>query len=120
LVFAQLRAQDSLDHYLEVQHYKDEKAAQAPTNETKPATASADNNADNGTLLEMVKASMPEGVILTFVQTAPNPKFDVSAQGLMTLGRARVPTKIIEAVQRRMAAPAPASASRTHHARPEH
>jgi len=121
LVLAQLRAQDSLDHYLEVQHYNETKAAEAPAQKANPPASSAssgDNAADNGALIAMVKSKMPDSVIMTFVQTAPNPKFDTSAQGLMALSHAEVPGKIIEAVQKRMSATAAPHTTRTRRARP--
>lgn len=137
ILLAQIRAQDSLDHYLEIQHFLQNRpknpAPDAPVTEVKtspaapapgvaPGTAPgstppAENAANNAALVDMVKEGLPESVMITFVQTASEPKFDVSANGLMQLARAKVPSAVITAVQKQMtakpAAPAPAHRPQT-------
>jgi hypothetical protein len=125
-LLAQIRVQDSLDHYLEIQHYlkkapitaaptrpaeKAQPTTQTAQNGQQRADADRENTANNAALIEMMRANMPEAVLVTFVQTAADPKFDVSANGLLQLARASVPAKVIEAVQKRMAPPAPAAAA---------
>ncbi|MCU1258450.1 MAG: hypothetical protein JWO80_1335 [Bryobacterales bacterium] len=115
IFLSQIRVQDSLDHYLEIQHYLQNRAAAAPLvspgSSQKPAKAvdpSAPDvhGSDNAALIEMVKVGMAENVLVTFVRTAPDPKFDASAGGLLQLGRAKVTPAVIEAVQKRMSKPA--------------
>ena len=120
LEFAQLRSQDSLDHFLQVQHYREAKAAATPPTPA-PNDSKAANGTDNDSVIAMVKAKMPESVILKFVQTAPDPKFDASATGLMAMSQAQVPASVIEAVQTRMTtttAPSHSAKATTPHRRP--
>jgi hypothetical protein len=123
-LLAQIRVQDSLDHYLDIQRYiHNRPAATATTADSTipPQTPGApgggaqggsdrDNVAGNAILIEMAKMPGQEATLLTFVQTTPDPKFDVSPSGLLQLMRANVPAKVIAAVQKRMAPSAPAAA----------
>ncbi|HEX3682598.1 MAG TPA: hypothetical protein VHU83_08630 [Bryobacteraceae bacterium] len=108
LLLAQIRVQDSLDHYLEIQHFVETMQSaknQNPGPDTSaPEPAKQDNIADNRALIDMVNANMAESIMLTFVQTAADPKFDTSANGLLVLARGKVPSSVIQAVQKRMAA----------------
>ncbi len=123
ILLAQIRAQDSLDHYLEIQHYVQNRFKQVPPGQQisgkskTPQTGSQnsgkavegpleENVANNAALIEMAKAGMADSVLVTFVRTAPEPKFDISASGLLQLARAKIPSSVIEAVQKRMTAPA--------------
>jgi hypothetical protein len=128
LLLAQIRVQDSLDHYLEVEHYlasrkglssqrASEKALVGvqPGAATMPGSAAAQNVANNAALIALQKAGMPEGVLTTFVNTASEPKFDVSANGLIELGLAKIPGTVIEAVQKRMT---PTGSNRPSHRAP--
>jgi hypothetical protein len=122
LLLAQIRVQDSLDHYLEIQHYLQARQSSpppAPSSQNKPAGTvtvtqkkegsgdppPGDNAADNAALIAMAQESLPEAVMITFVQSAASPKFDVSANGLLQLARGKVPANVIQAVQHKMAAP---------------
>ncbi len=124
-LLAQIRIQDSLDHYLDIQHYLENRpAATAPSAAVEkappatqpapaaqpPAGGSGPDVADNASLIEMARLNIPENVLITYVQTAPDPKFDVSGKGLIQLGRANLSPKVLEAVQKRMAPPAAAPA----------
>ena len=113
---AQIRVQDSLDHYLEIQHYlqnakQQQTAPTRPTGSVEGTTTAggglqSGNGADNAKLIQMSAAGLSETVLLTFVRSAADPKFDVSANGLLELAEGKVPEKVIEAVQQRMADPA--------------
>ncbi len=121
ILLAQIRAQDSLDHYLEIQHFLQnrpkEPAAEAPVKEVKAAAAGpaggsgsaavtpAENSANNAALIDMAKEGLPESVLITFIQTVPDPKFDVSSNGLLQLARAHVSGPVIQAIQKQMAKP---------------
>ena len=112
LLLAQIRAQDSLDHYLEIEHFVQTRSrtADPPKPEKSPVAPVTDkdeNVADNDALIAMVAAKLPETILVNFVRNAPDPKFDVSANGLLKLVKAGVPATVIEEVQRR-SAPAPA------------
>jgi hypothetical protein len=127
---AQIRAQDSLDHYLEIQHYLQTRSKGATTatptaanpGVSQPATQnsaktgetpSTENATNNAALIEMAQAGMTEKIMITFVRTAPDPKFDVSANGLLQLGRAKIPPSVIEAVQQRMSSATKPAVRRT-------
>jgi hypothetical protein len=103
ILLAQIRVQDSLDHYLEIQHYLQTRQATAKTISPKQPQTRDENAADNAAVIEMAKANMAESVMITFVQTAPDPNFDTSGKGLLQLAKARVPASVIQAVQKRMA-----------------
>jgi len=106
IFLAQIRVQDSLDHYLEVQHYLQSRKAVQETSKTlseKPQEKPAENAADNAALIEMVKAGLDPSVVLTFVQTTPDPNFDTSGKGLLQMAQGKVPAAVIKAVQKRMA-----------------
>jgi hypothetical protein len=116
-VLAQIRAQDSLDHYLEIAHYLQSRSAvpesPAPVapppgkNETvKPEGGKQEDVADNDGLIAMVQAGLPEAVLLNYVKTAARPKFDVSSGGLIALAKAKVPPSVIQEVQKKMSGPA--------------
>jgi hypothetical protein len=106
LFLAQIRAQDSLDHYLEIEHAL-ELRAHAPVREQNPPVPSkpAADVADNAQLIALVQAKMTEPVLLAYVQGVQDPKFDVSATGLLEMRRAGVPLDVIAAAQKRMLAP---------------
>ncbi|HET9766794.1 MAG TPA: hypothetical protein VFS60_08095 [Thermoanaerobaculia bacterium] len=56
---------------------------------------------DNADVIEMVKAGLPEDVILTAIADAENPSFDTSPKGLIELGKAKVSKKIMQRIQAR-------------------
>ncbi len=103
---AQIRAQDSLDHYLELEHAIEARANTPPPSSapTPESSKPAENVANNAALVAMAQAKMPESVLTTYVQTVQEPKFDVSANGLIELGKGNVPPNVIAAVQKRMVA----------------
>jgi hypothetical protein len=104
LRLADMRVRDSIDHYLQIEHYASSKPSPAPVREVAAATDTkkADDVADNNALIEMVNSNVQESILLTYVQTVASPKFDISASGLMALSKAKVPPDVISAVQKRM------------------
>ena len=115
LLLAQIRVQDSIDHYLEIQNYlasRKNNPTPPPTPATSTTAAPEDARekdvADNSALIEMAKANMSQSFMLTFVQSASNPKFDTSSKGLLDLVRAHVPEKVISAAQQKMLPARPA------------
>lgn len=119
LRLADMRVRDSIDHYLQIDHYASSKSAPSPpekqagsSTEKKP-----DDVANNDALIDMVNSNVQESILLTYVQTVESPKFDVSASGLTALSKAKVPPSVIAAVQKRMATQgrthAPQAAKRT-------
>jgi hypothetical protein len=72
--------------------------------------ASAQEVLTNESVINMVKAGLPESVIVQKVQSGSK-KFDTSTDGLIKLKRAGVPDKVIEAMMGAPAAAAPAAAS---------
>jgi hypothetical protein len=76
-----------------------------------PPAALAQEVLTNESIVSMVKAGLPEGVIVQKIRSASR-KFDTSTDGLIKLKRAGVPDKVIEAmVSEPGAAPAAAAAS---------
>lgn len=63
--------------------------------------APAEDVLTNTGVIEMVKAGLPEEIILTAIDAAQGPSFDVSAKGLIELGKAKVPKTIIQRIQAR-------------------
>jgi tetratricopeptide (TPR) repeat protein len=126
ILLAQIRAQDSLDHYLEIQHYlanrpKEPVAPPVPVTTLKTpdaapsatiANPSAPSNAtDNAALIKMASFGLSDDILIAFVKTAPDPKFDVTGNGLIQLATGKVSQNVIKAVLQRMQAsstPAPA------------
>lgn len=80
------------------------KSAQADA-KTKKDAGKADDVLDNDDVIEMVKAGLPEPVILTAIDSAASHQFDVTAKGLIQLGKARVSKTIIEHIQSRASRP---------------
>lgn len=64
----------------------------------------------NEALIEMLRAGLPEEVILTSVDTAPKTAFDVSPRGLIQLSEAKASKKILQRVQAAAAAKSKPSA----------
>ena len=54
---------------------------------------------DNLAGIRMTRAGLPNGVILTTIDTAPKPSFDVSPQALIALSEAKVDRTIIQHMQ---------------------
>lgn len=102
---AQLRVQDAVDHYVAIQQYlQTHGAGKKPEPVVQTASASAGAGAeDNAALIEMTTSGLPEAVVLSYIDGAKDPKFDISAQGLILLSRSKVPAAIIQAVQKKMA-----------------
>lgn len=59
----------------------------------------------NAGVIEMVKAGLPEDIILTAIDTAESVSFDVSPKGLIELSRAKVSKSIIQRLQARASNP---------------
>jgi len=123
-LLAQIRARDSLDHYLEIAHYIQNRPAVSSAPSPAPAVASPvlatsaapvapkKDVADNDALIAMAQAGLPDAVLISFIQNTADPRFDVSAGGLVQLAKAKVPASVIQAVQKKMA-PASAPQRRT-------
>jgi hypothetical protein len=79
-----------------------------------PSPAVAQEVLTNESVVSMVKAGLPEGVVISKIRSTPA-KFDVSADALVSLKKAGVPDKVIEAMLSGGAAAgaAPAVAART-------
>jgi hypothetical protein len=111
-LLAQIRVQDSIDHYLEIQHFQQNASAAPPapvkTEVVQPVSqksvdpAPKESADDNAALIEMSQANMSEPVMISFVQNSSNPRFDVSSTGLLQLVRGKVPQNVIQAVQKKM------------------
>lgn len=63
----------------------------------------------NDGVIKMVKAGLPEGVIVQKVRTTSGRKFDTSTDGLIKLKSAGVPDKVIEAMMAPAGGPATAA-----------
>jgi hypothetical protein len=74
------------------------------------ARSSAQEVLTNDSVISMVKAGLPESVIVTKISTSQR-KFDTSTDGLIKLKAAKVPDKVIEAMITGGAPAAPAAAS---------
>jgi len=123
-VLAQIRAQDSLDHYLEIAHYMQNPPAATASSPTPPPAAtpavtpvaqpspaiSPEEVPDNNALISMVQAGLGEPVLISYVKGAVKPKFDVSSAGLVALAKAKVPPAVIQEVQKKMSTGAPSAA----------
>jgi len=66
-----------------------------------PGASGAAPSLDNAGVIEMVKAGLPEEIILTAIDDAANPGFDVSPKGLIELSKAKVSKKIMQRMQAR-------------------
>jgi hypothetical protein len=65
------------------------------------AAAGGTASLDNAGVIEMVKAGLPEEVILTAIDDSEAPAFDVSPKGLIELSKAKVSKKVIQRIQAR-------------------
>src|SRR5260370_7777152 len=79
--------------------------------------ASAQEVLTNESVVGMVKAGLPDSVIIQKIRSASR-KFDTSTDGLIKLKRAGVPDKVIEAMGSEPGAPPTATAATAHPARP--
>lgn len=70
-------------------------------------SAEALSNAD---ILAMVKAGLPDSIIVTKVQTAPSARLDTSTRGLIALKEGGASTTVLDAVMKRADGPATAGA----------
>jgi hypothetical protein len=104
LRLANMRVRDSIDHYLQIEHYDSSKSSPHPAvhDDTTSTDTKKSDVADNNALIEMFNSNLPPSILLTYVQTVASPKFDISSRGLMALSNAKIPADIISAVQKRM------------------
>lgn len=63
------------------------------------ASAAADDAVTNASIVEMLRAGLPEDVILTSIDSAPRTAFDASPRGLIELSNAKASKKLIQHVQ---------------------
>jgi hypothetical protein len=75
---------------------------------TRPAGETALTNAD---VLALLKASMPESIVLTKIRTAPVEKLDTSSQALVSLKEAGASATVLEAILKRSGNPPEAVAA---------
>jgi hypothetical protein len=97
------RVQTALANYRKIKNFQEQyaslqAAAQQPASGAK-ALESRTDFMDNSAVIRMVRAGLPTDVILTSIETAPSPSFDVSPQGLVALSDAQVDHKIIQRLQ---------------------
>jgi hypothetical protein len=62
-------------------------------------TAAADDAITNQSVIDMLRAGLPEDVILTSIDSAPHTAFDVTPRGLIQLSDAKASTKMIQHIQ---------------------
>lgn len=67
------------------------------------ATAETEDLLDNGDVIDMVKAGLAEDIILSAIDAADQNSFDVSAKGLIQLGKAKVSKAVILRIQAKAA-----------------
>jgi hypothetical protein len=58
-----------------------------------------DGTFTNASIIEMLRAGLPEDVILTSINSAKDNSFDVSPKGLIQLAEAKASKKLIQRVQ---------------------
>jgi len=97
------RVQTALANYRKIKNFQEQyaslqAAAQQSVSGGKALDAKADVM-DNGAVIRMVRAGLPAEVILTSIDTAASPSFDVSPLGLVALSEAQVDHKIIQRLQ---------------------
>lgn len=101
------RVRAALSSYRRIKVFKEEYAGMqvaAKTAETSAGGKSVEVGSDphamnNAAVIKMVRAGLPEEVILTAINSAPQAQFDVSPQGLISLSEANVEKNVILRIQ---------------------
>lgn len=68
-----------------------------------PKAAKVSDKLDNAAVMAMCEKQLDKNLILTMVQSGPNPQFEVNPQTMIELASSGVPTEIIQAMMQRMA-----------------
>jgi hypothetical protein len=124
----EIRSQESLDSYLAIEHFKKlASVAKPPVPANVPAPPgpqtpvaqqqvappppppATPNEWNNQMLIALKKQGLPDATLTNLIKSAPNPKFDISAQGILELTTNGLGS-VIDAVLAKMqpAAPTPA------------
>jgi hypothetical protein len=98
------RVQEALTNYRKLKDFQDQHAAVAAAAVADDVSGGKSLEAkaqavDNSAVIKMTRAGLPNGVILTTIDTAPKPSFDVSPQALIALSEAQVDKAIIQRMQ---------------------
>jgi hypothetical protein len=97
------RVQEALTNYRKIKDFQEQYAAlKAGALEDAGGGKSLDAKAqgmDNSAVIRMTRAGLPNGVIVTAIETATKPNFDISPQGLIALSEAQVDKTIIQRIQ---------------------
>jgi hypothetical protein len=98
------RVQEALANYRKSKDFQEQHAAvqAAAAAEEVRGGKSLDARAqgvDNAAVIRMTKAGLPKDIILTAIDTATKPSFDISPQGLIALSEAKVDRTIIQHIQ---------------------
>lgn len=96
------RVQAALVNYRKIKDFQERYASlqEARQEEAKGGKSlESGDRMNNAAVIRMVRAGLPTEVILTAIQTAAAPDFDVSANGLIELSEAEVDKEIIHRVQ---------------------
>jgi hypothetical protein len=116
------RVQTALTNYRKIKDFQAQyaglqAAAQGDIGGTKALDAKA-QEMNNAAVIRMTRAGLPNGVILTAVETAAKPSFDISPQGLIALSEAQVDKAVIQRLQEvatgKKARPAKPMSKKTH------
>jgi hypothetical protein len=126
----EIRSQESLDSYIAIEHFQKLASVAksqpgpvpdpvvskgvAPVPTPTPITQQASNDWNNQALINLKKQGLPDATLVTLINTAPDPKFDVSPRGVMELTTNGLGS-VLNAVLARMqgaAAPKPRPAPR--------
>jgi tetratricopeptide (TPR) repeat protein len=98
------RVQSALVQYQKVKEFAE--ATASPSRDGSGATGAkgaldgpAQDAVTNASVIEMLRAGLPEDVILTSIESAPRTEFDVSPKGLIQLGEAKASKKVIQRIQ---------------------
>lgn len=95
------RVQEALSNYRKIKEFQEQSASlQAATQEGAAGGKALDGQEmNNAAVIRMARAGLPRDVILTAVETAAKPRFDISPQALIALSEAQVDKTIILRIQ---------------------
>ena len=99
------RVQEALVDYQRIKEFHPAVEAESksvPVGGTGAIDNKGRNALSNRDVIEMVKAGLAEDVIITSIDSAEDPDFDVSPRGLIELGKAKVNKVIMQHIQARM------------------
>jgi hypothetical protein len=105
-----IRIRESVERYERIKVIRDKAQTAKSRPPTPPEIESPKaTEYDNNFVLELHKASMPADFIIGEIKNAPNPKFDVSPQGVLFLAKQKVPAAVITAMREKMRSTTPAT-----------